>query len=86
MDIRIIGVTLGRTLRNQYAVIEDRLLRGAVVRIAVIAPVCRVLEEAASRTAIPDTPELFDGRLHPTLLCLTDWPAVRDRGGWRCAC
>jgi hypothetical protein len=66
-DIRIIGVTLARTVRNQYDMLERRLLHGAVIRIAIIAPTPEVLREAARRSTIPESPEIFENRLRPTL-------------------
>lgn len=66
-DIRIVGVTLARTVRNHYAALRDRLAAGATVRIALIEPAAATVLEAARRSTIPDQPEIFEHRLRPTL-------------------
>jgi hypothetical protein len=66
-DIRMIGVTLARTVRNHYSVLAERLAAGATVRIALIAPDPATLAEAARRSTIPDRAEIFEHRLRPTL-------------------
>ena len=65
-DIRIVGVTLGRTLRNHVGTLQRRLDEGAVVRIALIAPGGEAVREAARRSAVGDTPEIFEHRLGAT--------------------
>ena len=79
-DIRIVGVTLARTVRNQYAALQDRLAAGATVRIVLIAPAPTTLAEAARRSTLPDRPEIFEHRLHSTL-DLLDTLAARSAGG-----
>jgi hypothetical protein len=71
-DIRIVGVTLGRTLRNQYAALLQRLADGATVSIALIAPQPATIAEAARRSTIEAGPEIFEHRLRPTLDLLHD--------------
>jgi hypothetical protein len=66
-DIRIVGVTLARTLRNHYAVLQQRLEAGATVRIALITPQEDTLAEAARRSTVAGRPEIFEHRLLPTL-------------------
>jgi len=66
-DIRIVGVTLARTLRNHYAALQQRLDAGATVRIALIAPQAATVAEAARRSTIAGSPEIFEHRLRPTL-------------------
>jgi hypothetical protein len=66
-EIAIIGVTLNRTLRTHLDDLRNCLRRGGVVRIAVIDPARDVVTEAARRSTIPDTPEIFAHRLRPTL-------------------
>ena len=66
-DIRIVGVTLARTVRNHYAVLLERLAAGATVRIALIAPDAATVAEAARRNTVADRPEIFEHRLLPTL-------------------
>ncbi len=66
-DVRIVGVTLARTLRNHHVELRQRLAAGATVRVALIAPRESTLAEAARRSTIPDRPDLFEHRLRPTL-------------------
>ncbi|GAA2905180.1 hypothetical protein Acy02nite_86090 [Actinoplanes cyaneus] len=79
-DIRIMGVTLARTLRSQYAALGQRLDHGASVRIALIAPQPVTLGEAARRSTMADNPEIFEHRLRPTMDLLDDL-AARAAGG-----
>jgi len=65
-DIRILGVTLGRTLRNHHGTLQRRLDAGAVVRIALIGGDGEAVREAARRSAVGDAPEVFEHRLHTT--------------------
>lgn len=71
-DIRIVGVTLARTVRTHYAALRTRLQSGATVRIALIAPQTATVAEAARRSTISDKPEMFHHRLRPTLDLLDD--------------
>jgi hypothetical protein len=66
-EIDIVGVTLNRTVRNHAAALADCLRRGGTVRIAVIDPHGRVLDEAARRSTNPGASEIFANRLRPTL-------------------
>jgi hypothetical protein len=75
-DIRIVGVTLARTVRTHYAVLHERLAAGATVRIALIAPHEATLAEAARRPSCAGRPEIFEHRLLPTLDLLD---ALADR-------
>ena len=65
-EIAIIGVTLGRTLRSHLNDLHGCLNRGGVVRIAVIDPAGGTVAEAARRSTIPESPEIFANRLRPT--------------------
>jgi hypothetical protein len=71
-DIRILGVTLARTIRNHHAALLQRLDAGATVRIALIAPQPATVAEAARRSTIADRPAIFEHRLRPTLDLLDD--------------
>ncbi|MFI7543501.1 hypothetical protein [Actinoplanes sp. NPDC049599] len=71
-DVRALGVTLARTLRNHHAVLRRRLDAGATVRIALIAPRAETVAEAARRSTIADRPMIFEHRLRPTLDLLDD--------------
>jgi hypothetical protein len=66
-DIRLMGVTLSRTMRNHLLALEGRLQSGALVRIAVIEPGSAAVLEAARRSAVPDSPEIFENRLRSTI-------------------
>ncbi|GAA2563399.1 hypothetical protein GCM10010435_39340 [Winogradskya consettensis] len=79
-DIRILGVTLGRTMRNHHATLQRRLDAGATVRIVLIAPDAAPLGEAARRSTVPERPEIFEHRLRPTV-DLLDTLAVRAAAG-----
>jgi hypothetical protein len=75
-EIAISGVTLSRTLRNHLTELRACLQRGGVVRIAVIDPAGGVLAEAARRSTIPDSPEIFAHRLRPTVDLLQELAAT----------
>lgn len=79
-DIRIVGVTLARTVRSHYAVLRERLGAGATVRIALIAPDTTTVTEAARRSTVPDRPEIFEHRLRPTLDLLDELAAHATAG------
>ncbi len=79
-DIQIVGVTLARTVRNHYAALQRRLAAGAVVRIALITPGGATLAEAARRSTIAGSPEIFEHRLRPTLDLLDDLAARAAAG------
>jgi hypothetical protein len=66
-DIRLVGVSLSRTVRNNVGELERRLAKGAHVRIALIEPGSDAVGEAARRSTIPDTPEIFENRVRPTV-------------------
>ncbi|NLU79226.1 hypothetical protein HCA58_12725 [Micromonospora sp. HNM0581] len=67
VDVRLVGVTLGRTLRNIAEPLARRLAEGALVRIAVIDPASSAPAEAARRATLPDDRGIFTNRLQPTL-------------------
>ncbi|MEU5907866.1 DUF5919 domain-containing protein [Micromonospora sp. NPDC047467] len=66
-DIRIVGVTLGRTLRSNALVLQRRIEQGALVRIALVEPHSDAVQEAARRAGIPHAPQIFQHRLQPTI-------------------
>ncbi|MGX1612659.1 DUF5919 domain-containing protein [Micromonospora chalcea] len=80
-DIRIVGVTLGRTLRSNALVLQRRLEQGAVVRIALVEPHSEAVQEAARRAGVPHTPEIFHHRLRPTIDLLTYLAGQRGHTG-----
>jgi hypothetical protein len=65
-DVRLVGVTLSRTVRNHMAALEGILLAGGSVCIGIIEPRGEVLAEAARRSTIADSPEIFENRLRST--------------------
>lgn len=82
MDIRIVGVTLNRTLRSQLPQLERRLAAGASVRIAIIDPVGGAPAEAARRSAVATEDGVFEHRLQPTIDLLgrlSVWPGLEVR-------
>lgn len=79
-EIAISGVTLSRTLRNHLTELRACLQRGGVVRIAVIDPAGGVIDEAARRSTIPDSPEIFAHRLRPTVDLLRELAACAVPG------
>jgi hypothetical protein len=66
-DIRLVGVTLSRTIRTHLHTLERRMERGAVIRIALLEPGSGALQEAARRSTVADSPEIFENRLRPTI-------------------
>jgi hypothetical protein len=77
-DIRIMGVTLARTVRTNFDTLQRRLREGASVRIALIEPRADVIAEAARRNTMPDAPEIFAHRLQPTFDLLRQLEASCD--------
>jgi hypothetical protein len=80
VDIRILGVTLCRTLRNTVLTLRSRLDDGATVRIALLEPSPDALQEAARRSTVPGSPELFQHRLQPTIDLLRQLAADAPAG------
>jgi Domain of unknown function (DUF5919) len=80
-DIRIVGVTLCRTIRNVMLTLQHRLEHGAAVRIALIEPSRGALLEAARRSTVPDAPEIFANRLRPTIDLLRQLTAAAGHTG-----
>ncbi|MEU6260534.1 hypothetical protein [Streptomyces sp. NPDC047043] len=66
-DIRIVGITLARTLRNLVDELEHRALAGAVVKVALIDPLSTAPAEAARRSTIANRPEVYENRLRPSI-------------------
>ncbi|WP_157894776.1 hypothetical protein [Streptantibioticus cattleyicolor] len=66
-DIRIVGVTLSRTLRNLVDELQRRVAAGAVVKVALLDPAGSAPEEAARRSTIPDRAEMYRNRLRSSV-------------------
>jgi hypothetical protein len=81
-DIRLVGVTLSRTIRTHLHTLERRMERGAVIKIALVEPASEAVQEAARRSTVADSPEIFENRLRPTIDLLRHLaanPASADR-------
>ncbi|NEB04895.1 hypothetical protein G3I78_38505 [Streptomyces sp. SID13726] len=81
-DIRIVGVTLGRTLRNLIDELRSRLAAGATVKPALIDPHGSTPAEAARRSTMPDRPGVYENRLRSSLDLLrelAETPGAQDR-------
>jgi hypothetical protein len=81
MDIRLVGVSLSRTIRNNIDDLEQRLAKGAHIRIALIEPGSEAVLEAARRSTIPDAPEIFENRIRPTVDLLRQLAASPHASG-----
>ncbi|GAA1236465.1 hypothetical protein GCM10009665_28230 [Kitasatospora nipponensis] len=66
-DIRIVGVTLSRTLRNLVDELQRRTVAGAVVKVALIDPTGTGPDEAAHRSTIPERGEMYRNRLRSSV-------------------
>jgi hypothetical protein len=67
-DIRLLGVTLNRTIRNNLGLLERQLAVGASVRVALIAPDGPVPAEAARRNGTAqEEAHVFVNRLRSTV-------------------
>lgn len=71
-DIRIVGVTLIRTVRNGFPDLERRLAAGATIRVAIIEPHGEPPDEAARRSGLTGGRHVFEHRLASTLDLLQD--------------
>ncbi|MFF5405055.1 hypothetical protein ACFY8K_19615 [Streptomyces misionensis] len=66
-DIRIVGVTLSRTLRDLVDELQRKARAGAVVKVALIDPAGSAAEEAARRSTIPDRAGMYRNRLRSSV-------------------
>jgi hypothetical protein len=66
-DLRLVGVTLSRTIRSCLAALERCLVAGGSVRVVIIDPMGSTTREAARRNSLPDDVGLFEHRLRPTI-------------------
>lgn len=78
-DIRIVGVTLSRTVRSHVETLSADLARGASVRVLIIDPASSVPAEAARRSTVPDYAEVFEHRVKSAILVLGALPGVELR-------
>lgn len=66
-DIKILGVTLSRTIRNIVDELQQCLRDGAVIRVVLIDPKTDAPAQAAARSTISGQPGVFENRLRPTI-------------------
>jgi hypothetical protein len=66
-DIRLVGVTLGRTVRDLAGVLERRLRAGAVVRVVIIDPDSSAPLDAVARTLGVTSADLYRPRIASTI-------------------
>ncbi|GAA1967154.1 hypothetical protein [Catenulispora subtropica] len=66
-DIRILGVTLSRTIRNLVDELQHAARDGAVIKVVLIDARTDAPAQAAARSTISDQPEVFENRLRPTI-------------------
>src|SRR5262249_13367031 len=78
-DIRLVGVTLGRTVRDLARTIERRLRAGATVRVVVIDPDGSAPLDAIERTLGVTSPDLYRPRIRSTIEILDNLAA--ESGG-----
>ncbi|MEV0620951.1 hypothetical protein AB0I81_47030 [Nonomuraea sp. NPDC050404] len=71
-DIRFVGITLNHTVRAYVDMLQQRLERGASVKVLLIDPTGTVPEEAAKRSLVPDQQDVFQHRVRSTFYILRD--------------
>ncbi|WDZ86915.1 hypothetical protein [Micromonospora cathayae] len=83
-DIRLVGVTLSRTIRNHLDELRQQLAAGATVRVALIDPTGTAPQEAARRNGLDALGggEVFEHRIQPTI-DLLDYLAAQTAGAGR---
>lgn len=80
-DVRLVGVTLSRTIRSHLDDLQQQLADGATVRVALIDPTGPAPEEAARRNGLDASGgEVFARRVQPTI-DLLDYLAAKATGG-----
>lgn len=66
-DLRLVGVTLNRTVRNHLAELRRQLAAGGMLKVMIIDPDGPAAREAARRHGFDEDAEVFEHRLQPTL-------------------
>jgi len=66
-DIKILGVTLSRTIRDLIDELQECLREGAVIKVALIDLTTDAPAQAATRSTISGQPGVFENRLRPTV-------------------
>lgn len=80
-DIRVVGVTLSRTLRNLVDELQRRAAAGATIKVALIDARTSAPAEAARRSTIYDRPDVFENRLRPSVDLLRELSATAGAEG-----
>ncbi|MFJ7072240.1 hypothetical protein [Streptomyces sp. NPDC098781] len=80
-DIRIVGVTLSRTLRNLVDELQSRAAAGATIKVALIDPATSAPAEAARRSTVSGRPAVFENRLRPSVDLLRELVESPGTGG-----
>ena len=80
-DIRLVGVTLSRTVRTHLPALTRCLAAGGTVRVVVIDPDSGAEQEAARRSGLPDDAEVYRHRLRPTLDLLHHLASLSEARG-----
>jgi hypothetical protein len=81
MDIRLVGVTLSRTVRDLVGMLDARLRAGAVLRIVIIDPDGTAPVEAVARTLGVSSPDFYRPRVASTLDILTGLASLPGSAG-----
>jgi hypothetical protein len=79
-DIRLVGVTLSRTVRDLAGTLARRLRAGATLRVVVIDPDSDAPLEAASRTLGVTSPKYYRPQVASTMDVLTALTHLPDAG------
>lgn len=66
-DIRLVGVTLSRTVRDLVGSLDRRLRAGAVLRVVIIDPDSSAPVEAVARTLGVTSPDFYHPRVGSTM-------------------
>jgi hypothetical protein len=80
-DIRLVGVTLGRTVRDLAGGMERRLRAGATVRIVIIDPDSSAPLDAVARTLGVTSADLYRPRIASAIEILTHLASRAQAGG-----
>jgi len=81
-EVKILGVTLSRTIRNLIDELQQGVAAGTVIKVALIDPTTDAPAQAAARSTISSQPGVFDNRLRPTidlLIELARTPGAQER-------
>lgn len=80
-DVRLLGVTLSRTVRDLVGTLDARLRAGASVRVIVIDPEGTAPVEAVARTVGVTSPEFYRPRITSTIEILSALASLPGTSG-----